>query len=159
MLNVTTGVRGFVICSFLAGAFAAAKTPDFHLQTFGTPIRSTISPPSSAPFTRSNSAYCSNRFGAGRQWDPEKKGFSVNGIEPRGNADNWMSDEDNPGSFHGTVVARFHVASNGQVGDCRVIISSGNSMLDSLTCHLLSRRGKFCPPSERSTTGEYKHTW
>ncbi|WP_454887147.1 energy transducer TonB [Sphingomonas oryzagri] len=86
-------------------------------------------------------------------------GFSVVGVEPRGNSDDWIEKDDNPGSIHGEVIARFHIDAAGKITDCAVIRSSGDIGLDNLTCRLLSKRGRFRPSSGTPLTGAYRHIW
>ena len=59
-----------------------------------------------------------------------------------------ISDHDIPiGAFHqrfeGTTSAQLTVDSAGQVSQCRVTRSSGNAMLDGLTCRLVQQRFRF----------------
>lgn len=45
----------------------------------------------------------------------------------------------------GRVVARLHVDATGRVQDCTVVVSSRSTTLDSTTCRLALKRGKFDP--------------
>lgn len=45
----------------------------------------------------------------------------------------------------GTAGIRFWVSTDGTIGDCKVVASSGTSLLDARSCALLTRRGKFEP--------------
>jgi protein TonB len=45
----------------------------------------------------------------------------------------------------GTVAISFRVRTDGRVGDCKVVASSGHALLDNLTCRLYSERFRFRP--------------
>lgn len=45
----------------------------------------------------------------------------------------------------GTVAVRYHVGTDGRVGDCAVTRSSGTAELDALTCRLIQQRFRFDP--------------
>lgn len=47
--------------------------------------------------------------------------------------------------FHGTVGVRYVVARNGRVPDCEVTRSSGNTMIDDVTCRMIRDRFRFRP--------------
>ena len=52
----------------------------------------------------------------------------------------------------GSVGVRYWVTKQGKARDCKVLESSGSARLDTRTCTIISRRGKFLP--SRSKTGE-----
>ncbi|HLY88093.1 MAG TPA: TonB family protein [Acetobacteraceae bacterium] len=49
----------------------------------------------------------------------------------------------------GTVSVRYSVEVNGGVGDCIVMVSSGNAELDQTTCRLIQQRFRFDPSHDR----------
>ncbi|RSU45211.1 hypothetical protein BRX43_19805 [Sphingomonas sp. S-NIH.Pt15_0812] len=62
----------------------------------------------------------------------------------------WISADDYPrlarvDRKEGTVVAVLKVEASGRVAECRPAVSSGDSALDTTTCTLLIRRGRFRP--------------
>lgn len=62
----------------------------------------------------------------------------------------WISTDDYPRPAfvdrkEGTVVAVLKVEASGRVADCRPAVSSGDAALDTTTCTLLIRRGRFRP--------------
>ena len=78
---------------------------------------------------------------------PAPKPAAVKGA-PRGNPGSWFSDDDYPAAAkragaQGRVSVLLNIDTSGRVVDCRVTASSGNSDLDSQTCNLAKRRGRF----------------
>jgi len=62
-----------------------------------------------------------------------------------------LSDRDYPrdaGRAGGTVGIAFTVRSDGRVGDCRVLGSSGSPRLDGLTCDLVTARFRYHPAED-----------
>ena len=105
-------------------------------------------------------ARCRKQAGAERREHPERHGFSVIGVEPKGNADDWINGDDDLENKHGEIVVEFHVSTEGRMTVRSVIKTSGDADLDSLTCKLLARRARFYPPQDgKIATGAYKHAW
>ncbi len=50
----------------------------------------------------------------------------------------------------GTSGVRFRVAEDGSISDCKVVASSGTSVLDSRSCAILTRRGKLEPARDKN---------
>lgn len=50
--------------------------------------------------------------------------------------------------WEGTVVADLSVNKKGRVSACRIVKSSGYTVLDRTTCNLLFRRAKFTPATD-----------
>ena len=48
----------------------------------------------------------------------------------------------------GTVVVHFDVGTDGRVGNCRVVSSSGNADLDRTTCRLIEKRFRYRPATD-----------
>lgn len=66
-----------------------------------------------------------------------------------------LSDRDYPGSSDGrapggTVAISFRVRNDGRVDSCRVVRSSGEELLDSLTCDLVEERFRYRPARDAS---------
>ena len=78
--------------------------------------------------------------GGGRTWPPVRVAGS-------------LSDRDYPreaGGFGGTVAIRFRVRDDGRVDRCQVIGSSGEGLLDELTCELVEARFRYRPARDAS---------
>ena len=85
------------------------------------------------------------------------------GATPKGRPGDWANSNDYPSralreNVEGTT--RFHVSvgPDGRVTSCQVTGSSGSSELDSTTCSLISRRGRFNPATDgegQPTSGNY----
>lgn len=78
---------------------------------------------------------------------------------PRGNPGSWANSNDYPARAlreekEGVTRFTVQVDANGRVSNCSVTGSSGTPELDSTTCSLISRRGRFNP----ATDGEGKPT-
>ncbi len=66
-----------------------------------------------------------------------------------------LSDRDYPGSSGGrapggTVAISFRVRNDGRVDSCRVVRSSGEELLDDLTCDLVEERFRYRPARDAS---------
>ncbi len=64
----------------------------------------------------------------------------------------------------GTVSVRYGVEANGRVSDCIIMVSSGSTELDQLTCRLIQQRFRFDPSRDHEgqpvrSTIEENHTW
>jgi len=59
-------------------------------------------------------------------------------------ADDYPAEAQRKGE-EGTVQAELTVDQNGRVSACRVVRSSGSTSLDTASCSLLTRRGRFTP--------------
>jgi len=77
--------------------------------------------------------------------------------EPRGNPALWILSDDYPSKplRNGeTGITRVHleVGTDGRATDCRVIGSSGNTILDDRSCKLLLKRARFAPAKRKDGT-------
>lgn len=78
-------------------------------------------------------------------------------VSPRGNQGDWFPQDSYPpaarrAEAEGRVSVRVTVGPNGRVTACSVTSSSGNADLDSTTCRLAQRNGKFNPAKDASGT-------
>lgn len=69
---------------------------------------------------------------------------------PAGDMADWFSWDYYPpyakrAGLEGRVGVKIHIDTQGVVSDCRVVMSSGVSVLDQTTCALAIRNGKFSP--------------
>lgn len=76
--------------------------------------------------------------------------FQPKGPQPKGNPGAWASTDDYPSGAlrreeQGVTRFRVTVGTDGRVSSCDVTSSSGSSELDSTTCSLVTRRGRFNP--------------
>jgi periplasmic protein TonB len=72
---------------------------------------------------------------------------------PKGRPGDWANANDYPSrplreNIEGTTRFRVTVGPDGRVASCEVTGSSGNSELDSTTCSLITRRGRFNPATD-----------
>ncbi|MDE2435009.1 MAG: TonB family protein [Sphingomonadales bacterium] len=72
---------------------------------------------------------------------------------PKGQPGNWANSNDYPSgplrrNEEGVTRFRVSVGPDGRVASCEVTGSSGSSELDSTTCSLISRRGRFNPATD-----------
>lgn len=84
---------------------------------------------------------------------PPAPKFAPKPATPKGNPASWASTDDYPTNalrreVEGTVRFRVSVGPDGRVTGCEVTSSSGASDLDSATCSLVSRRGRFTPATD-----------
>ncbi len=75
------------------------------------------------------------------------------GPSPKGNPGNWANSNDYPSRAlreeqEGVTRFRVSVGPDGRVASCDVTGSSGSSELDSATCSLITRRGRFTPAND-----------
>ncbi len=75
------------------------------------------------------------------------------GPSPKGNPGNWANSNDYPSRAlreeqEGVTRFRVSVGPDGRVAGCDVTGSSGSSELDSATCSLITRRGRFNPATD-----------
>ncbi len=75
------------------------------------------------------------------------------GPSPKGNPGNWANSNDYPSRAlreeqEGVTRFRVSVGADGRVASCDVTGSSGSSELDSATCSLITRRGRFNPATD-----------
>lgn len=73
--------------------------------------------------------------------------------QPKGNPANWANSNDYPTRAlreekEGTTRFRVTVGADGRVTSCEVTGSSGSDELDSTTCSLITRRGRFNPATD-----------
>lgn len=85
---------------------------------------------------------------------PEPR-FTAKGPKARGNAANWVRQEDYPSraissGLEGMTRVRLTVAANGRVTDCAVTTSSGHDILDAAACARLTDRARFDPATDTS---------
>jgi protein TonB len=76
-------------------------------------------------------------------------------VSPKGNPGNWANANDYPSRAlreekEGVTRFTVQVSADGRVTNCSVTGSSGTPELDSTTCSLITRRGRFNP----ATNGE-----
>ncbi|MDE2412943.1 MAG: TonB family protein, partial [Sphingomonadales bacterium] len=86
---------------------------------------------------------------------PPPPKFQPKNPTPKGNPGSWANSNDYPSgplrrNEEGVTRFRVSVGADGRVASCDVTGSSGSSELDSTTCSLISRRGRFNP----ATNGE-----
>ena len=75
------------------------------------------------------------------------------GPSPKGQPGNWANSNDYPSRAlreeqEGVTRFRVSVGPDGRVASCDVTGSSGSSELDSATCSLITRRGRFTPAND-----------
>lgn len=75
------------------------------------------------------------------------------GPSPKGQPGNWANSNDYPSRAlreekEGVTRFRVTVGTDGRVASCDVTGSSGSSELDSATCSLITRRGRFTPATD-----------
>lgn len=63
----------------------------------------------------------------------------------------WITTDDYPSSavgagIQGTSTIVWTIRTDGKVGDCRVVQSSGSKALDDASCSAISKRGRYQPP-------------
>ena len=90
---------------------------------------------------------------------PPPPAFQPKAPTPRGNPGSWANANDYPSRAlreekEGVTRFRVEVDANGRVTSCNVTGSSGTPELDSTTCSLIQRRGRFNP----ATDGQGKPT-
>lgn len=91
--------------------------------------------------------------GAGGSGTGRGGGGSGGGGSPAQWVSGGLKDSDYPRSvlrdrIGGTVSVRFEVLASGRIADCTVVRSSGNDLLDSTTCKLLTERLRFRPATD-----------
>lgn len=82
---------------------------------------------------------------------------------PRGNPGNWANTNDYPSRAlreerEGTTGFTVQIGTDGRITSCSVTRSSGHSDLDSTTCSLIQRRGRFTPAKD-SNGNAVTDTW
>ena len=78
-------------------------------------------------------------------------------VTPKSNPMGWMTPDDYPAAAfraeqEGRVSVLLSVDADGRVTDCSVTRSSGSALLDTATCSLFKRRGRFFPETDASGT-------
>jgi protein TonB len=78
-------------------------------------------------------------------------------VSPRGNQAGWFPQDSYPAAAKragaaGRVSVTVNVGTDGRVSGCTVISSSGNADLDSTTCNLARRNGRFNPAKDANGT-------
>ncbi len=78
-------------------------------------------------------------------------------VSPRGNQANWFPQDSYPAAAkragaQGRVSVSVNVGTDGRVTGCTVTSSSGNADLDSTTCNLAKRNGRFNPAKDPTGT-------
>lgn len=71
-----------------------------------------------------------------------------------GDPQTWVTTEDYPpdaaaNGITGETYARLDVGADGRVTNCTVVISSGNTALDSAACRAMTARARFAPARDR----------
>jgi protein TonB len=84
---------------------------------------------------------------------PPPPRFQPKGAAPKGNPGAWANSNDYPSGplrreEEGVTRFRVTVGPDGRVTSCDVTGSSGSSELDSTTCSLITRRGRFNPATD-----------
>lgn len=84
---------------------------------------------------------------------PPAPKFQPKSATPRGNPGSWANANDYPSGplrreEEGVTRFRVTVGADGRVTSCDVTGSSGSSELDSTTCSLITRRGRFNPATD-----------
>lgn len=79
------------------------------------------------------------------------------GVSPKGNPGSWFTNDDYPpaarrAQAEGRVTVVLNIDPSGRVADCRVTSGSGNADLDTATCSLAKRRGRFNPAKDTNGT-------
>jgi protein TonB len=77
--------------------------------------------------------------------------------KPRGNPGDWFPQDSYPAAAkragaQGRVSVRLGVGPDGRVTSCQVTASSGNGDLDSTTCRLAQRNGRYTPAKDANGT-------
>lgn len=89
----------------------------------------------------------------------------INDLPRYARSKDWITDDDLPPSGMserplGTLKARLRISRVGRVDGCKIVVSSGNEVLDERTCRLLSRRARFKRPlTSQQRTYLYEHRW
>lgn len=94
---------------------------------------------------------------------PPPPRFTAKSASPKGRPGDWANTNDYPAralreNAEGVTRFRATVGTDGRVTGCEVTGSSGNAELDSTTCTLITRRGRFNPAMDENgqpTTGVY----
>jgi TonB family protein len=78
-------------------------------------------------------------------------------VVPKSNPLGWMTNDDYPAAAlranqEGRVSVLLSVDAMGRVTDCSVTGSSGSALLDTTTCSLFKRRGRFLPETDANGT-------
>lgn len=94
---------------------------------------------------------------------PPPPKFQPKPPQPRGNPGAWANTNDYPSRAlredrEGTTGFTVQVDASGRVSSCTVTRSSGSDDLDSTTCSLIQRRGRFKPATDGSGA-EVAGTW
>lgn len=84
---------------------------------------------------------------------PPPPRFQPKSATPKGNPSSWANANDYPSGplrreEEGVTRFRVTVGADGRVSSCDVTGSSGSSELDSTTCSLITRRGRFNPATD-----------
>lgn len=89
------------------------------------------------------------------EWGPPagRPGLEPIAASPRGNPGNWVTDRDYRSRWvreemSGTAAFELQIDAKGQVSDCTITRSSGHSALDTATCKLITKRGRFNPATD-----------
>lgn len=74
---------------------------------------------------------------------------------PRGNPASWVTNDDYPPTARrageeGSVDVEVAIDATGRISACKVVKSSGSSVLDAATCSLVQRRGRYQPATDSS---------
>jgi periplasmic protein TonB len=132
-----------------------------NVQTTPPQIQTTVTPPPPAPVTYTAAPPAATPPGPPPPPPPPPKG-PTKPASPKGQPGNWANSNDYPSRAlreekEGVTRFRVTVSADGRVTSCDVTGSSGSPELDSTTCSLITRRGRFNPAMEDGspTTGSW----
>jgi periplasmic protein TonB len=132
-----------------------------NVQTTPPQIQTTVTPPPPAPVTYVAAPPSAAPPGPPPPPPPPPKGPSKP-ASPKGQPGSWANSNDYPSRAlreekEGVTRFRVTVSADGRVTSCDVTGSSGSPELDSTTCSLITRRGRFNPAMEDGspTTGSW----
>lgn len=83
-----------------------------------------------------------------REWKIDPAESDLVAEAPHANPGSWISNDDYPAAAQGAqgkVTAVFKIGVDGLISDCRVLISSGTAILDTVACKLIVERGHYTP--------------
>ena len=129
-----------------------APPPPINISIAPPPIQTVTTPPPPAPIARIVPP-------SAPPAPPPPPAAPPKAATPRGNYNSWASTEDYPSRAlrderEGTTSIRVSVTADGRVGNCSVTRSSGHPDLDSTTCQLITRRGRFNPAEQNGRAVE-----
>lgn len=122
-----------------------------NVQTTPPQIQTVVTPPPPAPVTYV--AAPPSVAPPGPPPPPPPPKGPTKAASPKGQPSNWANSNDYPSRAlreekEGVTRFRVTVSADGRVTSCDVTGSSGSPELDSTTCSLITRRGRFTPAME-----------